>query len=162
MKLPRTEYWTRMIIREAVRTDAEAIHALHTSSVTTLCRTHYSAEQIQRWLQGRSPQGYFEGIDAGTMFVGEIDGVIVGFGHAISGEVLAVFVDPKHGGKGIGSHLLAHAVEMARCDFSGPIKLVSTLNAEAFYSRHGFKSSKRYSVVRNKTEIPVVMMRLGK
>jgi GNAT superfamily N-acetyltransferase len=152
---------SKIRIRRAIRSDASAIHALHTMSVTTLCLTHYPAELIQRWIKGRTPEGYFEGIDPGAMFVCEKDEEMAGFGHAVPGEIVAVFVDPRYVGQGIGSRLLAHGLAMARSGFAGPIKVISTLNAESFYARHGFRPTNRYSVIRNDTEVPMVEMELA-
>jgi len=44
-------------IRSATTDDAQAIHDLHTASVTELC-TLYSEQIIAGLLRGRTPQGY--------------------------------------------------------------------------------------------------------
>ena len=147
-------------LRQASRTDAQEIHALHTASVTTLCTTHYSSDLISRWIEKRTPESYYEGIDKGEMFVCETEGEIVGFGHAVPGEVVAIFVHPARVRQGVGSFLLSHGLEIARRAHQGPIKLIATLNAEAFYERHGFAATKRYSVKRNNVDVPVVEMEI--
>lgn len=151
---------TQATIRLAVREDAQAIHHLHTLSVSTLCRTHYSADLIEQWIARRTPEGYYEGIDRGEMFVCESCGQMIGFGHAVPGEVAAVFVHPDHACQGVGSRLLDHALSRAKRNHTGPITVVATLNAEAFYARHGFREKARYSVRRNTVEVPVVEMTL--
>jgi GNAT superfamily N-acetyltransferase len=147
-------------IRKASRGDAPTIHELHTASVTTLCRTHYSPDLISRWLENRAPEGYYQGIDKGDMFVCEFEGNIVGFGHAAPGEILAIFVHPDRVCQGVGSFLLSHGLELARRGHRGPIKLIASLNAQAFYEKHGFTETMRYSVKRNNVDIPVVEMEL--
>ncbi|MBN1965027.1 MAG: GNAT family N-acetyltransferase [Anaerolineae bacterium] len=148
-------------IRPAVRADAQAIHDLHTASVTTLCVTHYPPDLIRQWIARRTPEGYFEGIDQGEMFVCEVERCVAGFGHAKPGEVVGLFVHPDFARQGIGARLLGHALAMARHDHEGPVGLIATLNAESFYQKHGFKAVRRFSVLRNGADIAVVEMRLA-
>ena len=49
---------------------------------------------------------------------------------------------------------------MARNAHKGPIRLESTLNAEAFYRPFGFHVVERSAVQRNQTAIPAVVMEL--
>ncbi|TIU06662.1 MAG: GNAT family N-acetyltransferase, partial [Mesorhizobium sp.] len=42
-----------------------------------------------------------------------------------------------------GKRLLKVGVENATKEYSGPIKIESTLNAQAFYEHHGFKPIQR-------------------
>jgi GNAT superfamily N-acetyltransferase len=148
----------RFTIRQACRADAHTIHELHTASATTLCVTHYPLEAIQGWLARRTPEGYYPGIDAGEMFVCEAGGKIVGFGHAVPGEVLAVFVHPQWTRQGVGSLLLQQALERATCGYPGPVKLQATLNAQPFYEQHGFVERRRRTVQRGGVDLPVVEM----
>lgn len=34
-----------------------------------ICKDFYTETQIQAWLEGRSPEGYYEGINNGEMYV---------------------------------------------------------------------------------------------
>ena len=148
----------RFTIRQARRADSRAIHELHTASVTALCVTHYPLESIQRWLAKRTPEGYFQGIDAGEMFVCEEGGQVIAFGHAVSGEVLAVFVHPQWTRQGVGSLILHHALDRAGVGHRSPITLQATLNAQPFYEKHGFVEKRRYTVQRGGADLPVVEM----
>jgi putative acetyltransferase len=148
-------------LRPAVREDASAIHDLHTLSVTTLCCTHYAPELIAQWIARRTPEGYYPGIDRDEMFVCEAEDQIVGFGHAVPGEVVAIFVHPDHARQGVGSRLLDHALHRARRDHAGPITVIATLNAAPFYAGHGFREVARYCVQQNTVEVPVVEMVLA-
>lgn len=73
----------KFTIRAAMRTDASAIHDLHSASVTALCTACYPLDLINRWIRSRTPEGYCEGIGPGEMFVCECGDMIVGFGHAV-------------------------------------------------------------------------------
>lgn len=149
-----------LTIRPATRGDAGAIHRVHTRSITTLCPNHYPGEVINGWLRGRTPEGYYSSIDTGSVFVAEIAGEVAGFGRAVKGEVLSVYVDPDHASRGVGSLLLAHAIAVAREGHDGPIAVVSTINAEAFYLKHGFTVVNRTTEPRNNIEIAIVEMEL--
>lgn len=126
-------------IRRAEPADAPAIHHLHTRSVQTLCRSHYTPAQTAGWIGRRQPAGYLPAIEREEMFVAEIAGKLVGFGHAVVGEIVAIFVDPDWTGRGVGRQLLTHALALAQGGNDHPVWLEATLNARTFYERCGFR-----------------------
>jgi putative acetyltransferase len=115
-------------IRQATVGDAHRLHELHTRSVTELCREYYTAEQMAGWLRHRTPDGYLPDLARGEMFVAVEGAQIVGFGHAVSGEILAVYVDPERAGQGVGTRLLAHGIKTARQRHHEAIRVDATLN----------------------------------
>jgi putative acetyltransferase len=145
-------------IRLATPADASCLNELHVASVRALCSGHYAAQVIDGWLLDRTPQGYLEPISRRAIFVAERDHKIVGFGEAAPGAVIAVYVDPEATGRGIGRQILQHALGLARGTEGGPIMVESTLNASAFYERHGFREVKRTTVKRNHVEVPIVVL----
>jgi putative acetyltransferase len=150
----------QVTIRKAQESDAVPIHELHLRSVRQLCSAVYSPETIEGWLMNRTPQGYLLGIYRGEMYVAEIEGRIVGFGHAVPGEIEATYVDPAYVRRGIGSLLVKHGVEMAKAGTSGTIRIVSTLNARPLYEKCGFRAIREIVVRRNYVEIPAVELHL--
>jgi GNAT superfamily N-acetyltransferase len=144
-------------IRQAAAADAQAIHELHGGSVRTLCASFYRPDVIEGWLKGRTPSGYLNGIASGGTFVAEADCKIVGFCEATPGEIVAVFVDPRWGGRGVGAALLTRALDVAEAS-GRAVRLESTLNAAGFYERFGFRIVGRSSVRRNDVDVPVVIM----
>lgn len=149
-----------MEIRRATRDDAPAIHDLHTRSVKGLWGTHYSQTQIDGWIAGRSPEGYLPAISRGEVFVVDADTGLLGFGHATSDSVKAIFVDPDVAGTGVGSALLEHALACIGKQGACPIRLTSTLNAVSFYRRFGFRVTGERLIERGPISIPVVDMEL--
>ena len=145
-----------IVIRQANRDDALAIHELHTRSVMELCKTYYSDAQIHGWIDHRTPEGYYSPIDRGTYFVAIIDSQIVGFEEAVPGEVLALFVSPDHVNRGIGTILFDHAMKIAIQ--SEKVSLESTLNAVSFYIKNGFVKVERRTARRGNVDLPVVLM----
>lgn len=145
-------------IRQATTADAERIHEIHTQSVKTLCKEHYSSEQIAGWLKNRSPQGYLPGIGRGEVFVATDGLSILGFGQAIPGEIHAIYVAPAYAKQGVGILLLAQALTAARAGSQRDVYLESTLNAQDFYKRAGFVEVERSTVRRNDVLLPVIRM----
>jgi GNAT superfamily N-acetyltransferase len=72
--------------------------------------------------------------------------------------VVAVYVDPANVLQGVGSAILRHAVDLARREYAGPVRLEATLNARDFYERARFREVKHSTVKRNHVDIPVVVM----
>lgn len=140
--------------------DAPRLHEIHTSATRTLCAPYYETSVIDGWLQGRGPGIYVPLLERGALFVAESDAGVLGFGEAAPGSVVAVYVDPIATGRGIGTAILAFAIEVARRDHEGPIRLEATLNACAFYEKRGFHETHRTSVRRNRVDIPVVAMEM--
>ena len=147
-------------IRKAEESDAEPIYELHLRSVRQLCSSAYSHEIIEGWLKNRTPAGYLNGIRKGEMYVAEINGQIVGFGHAIPGEIWAIFIEPGYVRSGIGTMLAEHGVKLAATGKIRVIRLESTLNARQFYEKLGFKAIRETTARRNDVDIPIIEMRL--
>jgi len=146
-----------MKIANATTSDAEEIHRIHLSAVRTICKDFYTAKIIETWLKGRTSEGYHKGIDKGEIYVAKNNGKIVGFGHAIPGEVVAVFVDPIFHRKGVGKLILDYGLRIALKNHQ-KVKVQSTVNAEKFYKKHGFVKMKDDVTIRNGIEIPIVIM----
>jgi GNAT superfamily N-acetyltransferase len=149
---------TTFRIRQAGPADATRLHELHTMSVRTLCRGHYSPDVIDGWLLNRRPEGYLKPLERGDIFVVERGADVIGFGEAVRGVIIAVYVDPGAVMIGVGSAIMRHALEVARRDHNGPIRLESTLNAVLFYERFGFREVERSSVARGNVTVPVIVM----
>jgi putative acetyltransferase len=144
-------------LRLASRADAKAICDLHIATVKALCAPFYESKVIDGWLRGRIPDGYLRGIERGMIFVADSKGAVLGWGEAHPGEVDAIFVDPRYARRGIGSLLMARALEIAT-KAGGMVKVESTLNAVTFYQRFGFNLVRHGSQRRNDVDVPVATM----
>ena len=87
-----------------------------------------------------------EQIEAGQVFVAEIDGAIVGFAAVLpradgNAELDGLFVDPDCWRHGIGRELIGHAVERARASGAEALHVVGNPHAEAFYRASGFETT---------------------
>ena len=130
-------------LRPAREGDGEALFEVTRRSVEALARNHYTPEQIARWMGDRTPQYYEDLIAQGQVVVAEFKDTIMGFVDSEPGEVSRLFLLPGVAGSGLGRKLLDIGVANARKGHSGPIKVESTINAEGFYRRHGFRTVSR-------------------
>lgn len=128
-----------VVLRPAHAGDGAQLFAVTQQSVIGLAKGHYSSAQIDSWMGARTPVYYEDLIARGRMVVAERAGTVVGFVDAEPGEVTRLFLLPDAAGAGLGARLLAIGVETARAGHDGPIKVESTVNAEGFYRRHGFR-----------------------
>ncbi|KAF1016307.1 MAG: putative N-acetyltransferase YafP [Stenotrophomonas maltophilia] len=104
-----------------------------------LCSSHYAREVITPWSASPPPVQYARLLDEGGCVVAEDDsGALLGFGvlDARGNEMDALFVDPDHGGRGIGQALMQRLLAMA--DPAREVVLSASLNAVPFYQRQGF------------------------
>lgn len=146
-----------MQITPATPSHIQEMHRIHTSAVRTTCQKCYTEEQVKVWLEGRTPEGYLEAINKGDMYIAEENGKMQGFGHAVPGEIVAIFVDPALHHKGVGKKLLEYGLKIALKDHK-KVKIESTTNAEGFYKKHGFKKIKDGSRTIKGVAAPVVIM----
>lgn len=129
----------RTSIRLARPDDLGAIARVHAAAIRGLCRGHYEPREIADWL-APNPGMFVRLLRQATVFVATCDGDVVGFSAVAIGrrEVRAVYVDPCAAGGGLGGRLLGRAERIARALGVRELHLAATLNAVAFYERHGW------------------------
>ncbi len=129
-----------MIIRPAWQDDLSVIFEITEGSFAGLAAGHYSRAQVDRWMDGCSPESYREGVEAGRTRVAEFDGRVVGYVEAVPGEITRLFVLPQAAGRGIGKALAEVGLALARKNHTGVVRVESLLNAVPFYRKLGFVS----------------------
>lgn len=130
----------RLSIRMASACDVPAMARVHVAAVRALCRTHYRAHELSRWIS-QGPGLYSGLMRSATVMVAEQGGAIVGFAAAslANGYVRAVYVAPGAAGSGVGGRLLARLERAARVFGVRRLKVDATLNAAGFYERAGYR-----------------------
>lgn len=127
-----------ILLRPARPGEGQFLFDVTLRSVRAMAAGHYTGEQIDHWMSGRTP-GYYEKIIAGGGTLVACEGSqIVGFVDAVPGEITRLFLLPANAGKGLGKRLLEAGLVFAWRGHDGPIRVLATLNAESFYARHGF------------------------
>lgn len=152
--MPNSENPSRVIVRPMINTDAVAIHAIHTACLRKTLSSHYSCEQLEAWLEGRTPEGYLRGAENGEIYVvAERGEAVVGYANWQDQELLSLFVLPEFQNQGVGSLLLK------ACDANADIRWVkATLGAVGFYSRFGFLRVRRGEMEKRGVQIPHILM----
>lgn len=162
--------------------DLAAIDALQKASLAVLGARFYPGDVLASAVQHVSvPDRRL--VEDGTYFVVCTDDGIVGCGgwsfrrKAFAGpsaagddadrlvpgvdaaRVRAMFVDPRHAGRGIGAAILEHCERAAQAAGFDRVELGATLSGEAFYRRHGYVERERIaSPLADGTPFAVVMM----
>lgn len=132
-----------VFVRPARPRDGRALYDVTVRSIQALGQQHYSADQLMGWMGARTVDHYEDMIKKNSVFLAEENGEILGFVDADPGEVTRLFLLPEAAGRGLGKRLLMLGIETAAKGHSGPITVESTLNAQGFYARNGFKTIKK-------------------
>jgi putative acetyltransferase len=135
----------KVLIRGASPDDARGILEAHRAAVFGTARVAYPAEIVEAWAAVVVPDTVRElalriATRAELVVVADAAGAIAGFGSIApdTSELLAVYVAPDFGGRGIGSRIVASLEDLARRQQIRQLSLDASLNAEAFYLKHGY------------------------
>jgi putative acetyltransferase len=135
---------SKVQIRAGRADEIERIYAVHRDSVTALCGSHYTEEQLRGWLAGRSASMYLPAIEGGRLWVAEDAGrEVCGFVEIDGDELTKLFIRGARAGSGVGRLLLERAVAAISATGAAKAVLEATVNARDFYARHGFVETGR-------------------
>jgi GNAT superfamily N-acetyltransferase len=134
-------------LRQATEEDAHAIALAHTDSIRTLGPHSYSADVIEAWGEGLTPDLYMRAMQGGEVFfvaTGYLDGqsVVLGFAtHRVDDEQdgVSVYIRGRAARQGIGTALLRLAEEHARAHGATSIQIQASLSGVEFYRANGFE-----------------------
>ncbi|HKS26088.1 MAG TPA: GNAT family N-acetyltransferase [Thermoanaerobaculia bacterium] len=126
-------------IRRAADADRVAIARLHEASIRALGPSHYTPAEVDSWAAGVWPARY---VIEQEMYVATRGEEVIGFGHYHRGEIMAVYVDPAHIGRGAGRALIAKLEEVARADGATHLHLNAALNSIGFYAACGYAQTR--------------------
>jgi GNAT superfamily N-acetyltransferase len=127
-------------IRPARDDDAADVSALILRALRETNASDYTDEIIERVSQSFSPAAVLQFIGKRTVFVATIDGRVVGTASLDGTVVRTVFVSPDAQGRGIGRQLMAEIERAARERTIAALTVPSSVTAEAFYARLGFRA----------------------
>lgn len=141
-------------IRPATISDIGSVIRVHHGAVHgTDPSTFYPENILQSWSPGPTDEHRLEqfrlALEDKERFhlVAQLaeNGTVIGFGTIVpsKGELRALYIDPNFGHRGIGSQILEHLEELALLHGAEELRLDSSLNAEQFYSRHGYSIIER-------------------
>lgn len=136
-------------IRIAATDDADAVARVLLASYSSLYRGWYQDDVLAAALPAMT-RANPRLLSSGRYFVAEIDGVIVACGGWSAekpggamiprlAHVRHFATDPDFINRGCGGAILTRSLEEAAAAGFAEIESVSSLTAEAFYARHGFR-----------------------
>ncbi|KAA3663841.1 MAG: GNAT family N-acetyltransferase [Chloroflexi bacterium] len=133
-----------MIIRAATIEDAPAIFDIHCRSIRTLCAPDYTPEQVEAWVGGKTIENYIPRIKRDPTFVALINHKTVGFVrfYVPTSELASIFIDPNFARQGIGTTLMARAIDEAKQLDLTHFWLDGSITAVSFYKSLGFIAEK--------------------
>ena len=148
-----------MIIRDFVEEDAQAILELYFLAVHELNKEFYSEEQLAAWTENRSVEGTIKAAkECDDYLVAEKDGEVLGFGCRRNDKLQALYVHPSAARQGVGSALLEELLGRIREEGFLCVRAESSLGAQAFYERRGFRAIKQSTVSVSSIDIPCVII----
>lgn len=108
-------------MRPAHDDDADALYRLGLAAIQHSAAGHYDQRQRDAWTRRRTAEGHARMIRETTTLVAVVAGEPAGFasvavravGGLQAGEVDQLFVDPRHGGRGVARALLEAVAEAA-------------------------------------------------
>lgn len=148
VRLPKYLGGKSLLIRRAAVRDAEALHQAHMHSIQEICSKDHSADEIQAW--GHRPYREDQRVGAiknDFVWVVENSGSIEGFGHfkilekdgKKCGHILGLYLSPGTTGRSLGKAIVQMMLDEAKSAGLKQVTLESTITAQTFYRRMGFK-----------------------
>lgn len=127
-------------IRHAREDDADEISAVILSTLRETNAKDYAREIIERVEHSFSPSAVLQLIGKRTVFVAAIGSRVVGTASLDGSVVRTVFVAPDVQARGIGKLLMAEIERTARARDIPKLAVPSSISAETFYVRLGFRA----------------------
>jgi putative acetyltransferase len=140
----------QIFIRRATAGDTQGIVQVHFAAVHQTASVSYPSDVLFAW-SAKPDEKRWERVRLGITFgeeifeVAEIDRVVRGFGVIVPAnrELRALYVEPAFGRRGIATAILARLEDLAVASGLKQLHLNASLNAEAFYRKHGYAAIER-------------------
>jgi predicted N-acetyltransferase YhbS len=127
-------------LRAARDGDAEAVSEVIRSALRETNAGDYPHEVIERLEKSFSPAAVLDLMGKRNVFVAVSGQGIIGTASLDGKVVKTVFVAPDHQGRGVGTRLMAEVERTARNAGLTTLVVQSSVTAERFYARLGFKA----------------------
>jgi len=127
-------------VRRATDGDAEAVSRVIVVALRQTNARDYTPEIIARVEQNFSPSAMLRFFKQRHVLVAAVSDRIVGTASLDGATVRSVFVHPQLQGIGVGRRLMAAIEDAARMSGTTMLTVPSSVTAEPFYSRLGFRA----------------------
>ncbi len=131
-------------LRKASPKDAPGIWNVRVSAIRAIHEPRYPQEDLIKWAPKAMPEGFIKAVENNEWYVVTDDDLILATGYVDVDKrrLEALFVLPEYQGQGIAKLMIHHLHAIARAHGLSEIYLDATLNAEGFYSKHGYAKIK--------------------
>lgn len=151
-----------MIIRKAKIEDSVAMSRLVKKTIVEINSPYYTKRQILAWKTMVCANGYKKRIKIGNRYflVAESNDKVVGVGvfNQEKKMISGMYVAHNLVGRGIGRKIIVALEKKAKKLDIKKITLNSSLSADGFYKRLGYRRIRKNSTKFNGVEIPSVLM----
>ncbi len=132
-----------MHLRPYCDNDAAATRSVFERAVRITASRHYTTQQLAAWAPvHRDPSAstaWAAARAAAHTIVAVEDDEVIGFSDLVHGDLLdMLYVDPRAGGRGLGSALIREIVSIARAPGVAVIETYASLTARPVFERNGF------------------------
>jgi len=133
-------------VRPATAADAEVALEVLRRSITLSCVADHQndPQTLSHWLRNKTPERFEQWLSdpSSALFVAELAKCVRGVGKlSRTGRIELCYVDPAFQRCRLGSALLNAMEDQARAWQLSELSLSSSLDACAFYARHGYRSA---------------------
>jgi putative acetyltransferase len=139
------QYGNDVKLRTATHADVDAIASVHFAAVHDAAMDFYSRDVLDAWSRQPDERRYQQLREAVAspdefFLVAEDPSGVIGFGSVApaSHELLAVYVHPRVGRRGVGKKILAGLEELAIGKGATFLETDASINAQEFYRRAGY------------------------
>jgi putative acetyltransferase len=138
-----------ILVREMRNEDARGFLEVHHAAVRGIAAKDYPPEVIEKWaplpVTKQTIERFLTNPDGEIRLVAELDGAIVGIGCLVvkDCELRACYVAPEAVRNGVGSALVREIERVARDHRLTYLQMDSSVTAEQFYLRHGYRVRER-------------------
>jgi len=130
-------------IRRARLDDARALAAVRRAAVLAVPPGVHARADLAAWASLPALYDRWAMAAGGeTLLAAERGGRVAGFAGLRGGELTALFVAPRHAGRGVGSALVAAVERLARRRGVRRLLAVAAASAAPFYRAHGFAGAR--------------------
>jgi GNAT superfamily N-acetyltransferase len=130
--------YEQIVIRRATAEDAEAVYEVVLRALRETNAGDYPASVLDR-LVLTLPDKVASNLETWRAFVAIADGRVVGTGSLSGQTVSSVFVHPEYQRRGVATKLMDAIESAAIAQSVQTLRVQSSVTAQAFYARKGFK-----------------------
>jgi len=147
-----------MIVRKFSKEDARKASYLLRKVQREYMIQYYPKRIVEDFYKRNSPAQVIKKAETRDTFVAVEGKRILGINALDGNEIRQYYVNPRYHKKGVGKALMRNIEKIAQRKHIRKLIVKSSINAEGFYKKMGFKRIRKIFDVRGKLRIPEILM----